>query len=147
MYKNNKLKFHEILAWFFKKYRCLHSEIQNTPAYQIKDIKVINGNYELEILINGTGKITPYSPKVIASDDSFLEEFSIKDIRTILYLDFEELKKPQYTIVSHKFSEKKRKSTFCLKKRESGEIQELPATEISKNKDLLKQCSPEDAHR
>jgi len=142
----NKLKLHDYLSWLFKKYQELISQIKDIPAYEIKDINFVNGTHTLLIQINGTGKIVPYLPQEIANDDAFLEKFSTKDIRTILYLNFEELKKPKYTIVGHKFSEKT-KVILCLRDRESGEIKNLTAKEISINKDVLKQCSPEDAHR
>ncbi|WP_131777811.1 hypothetical protein [Legionella fairfieldensis] len=143
----NKLKISEYLAWIIKKYQDLHIEMKNTPAYRIEDIKITNGVYKLMVQINGTGKIVPLSIYEILNDDLLLKEFSPNDIRTIHHLGLEDSKKPNYIIVSHKFSEKKQQSIFILKNRSSGDIQELTAAEIFTNKKILKQCSPVDAFR
>lgn len=142
------LKFYNhSIGKFIKKCGDLKDEIKNTPAYQIIDIRIYNGNHKLIVQINGTGKSVSYFPHEIAADDIFLEQFSIQDIRTILVLSFEEIQKPLYSIVSHKFCGKRNKIIFRLRKRQSSELLELSASELSIDKDIIKKCSPEDAHR
>ncbi|CAM4419069.1 MAG: hypothetical protein LEGION0403_FIIPPAGN_02138 [Legionella sp.] len=140
----SKLNAH--FFWWIKKYHLFCSQIKEISAYEITDVKRVNGKYELIIQINGTGKVVPYTPREIAEDEVLLKEFSPKDTQLIHYCNFEELKEPRYKIVGHKFSEKNT-TLLCIKDRESGVIKDYTVPEVVKDKSFLKQCSPEDAYK
>jgi len=140
------VSFLDYLYWPVKKYREFRSQIESIPAYSICNVDNINGECQLLIIINGTGKTRPFFPHEIANDDLFLSQFSSKDMRIILCLCIEEQNKPRYTIISHKISSEGN-DIICLKDRASNRIQDFSVTELSSNKEILKQCSSEDAFR
>lgn len=86
MTKKYILKLNEYISWPFKKYQKILSQVNDTPAYEIKDVQLVNGKYKLLIQINGSGKMAPYLPQEIAEDDLLVKKFSTKDIRLIHYL-------------------------------------------------------------
>lgn len=140
----NTLRFFNLLHWLRLQFKNLCLEIKNVAPYRITDIISNNGKHSLIVQITGTGKTISYFPFEISLDEEFLKGFAIQDIKNILYLDYKEKSKPQFKIISHKFSA--RETLFCIQA-DSGVIKELSAEEISNDKEMLGSLSSLDAYR
>lgn len=138
----------EYLWWILSKYREVQQEAQLNAKYRVlKIIRTPDDTLSLRIQIIGTAKILHWSPQQIVTDDQILEGFSKKDIRTITYYACEELKKPKCKVMSHSFSNKLNKIIFLIKKLGSSKFIEKTAADISSDKEMINQLTPEDAHR
>lgn len=116
-------------------------------AYRIVEIKEKkDGSCELVIQIVGKNVTFKSRPEKLAADDQILENFSRQDVRTITYFATQEIKKPTYKILIHEFCSAFNKMIFSLKKKDKEEVIQKTADQISSDKELLSQLSPEEAH-
>lgn len=140
------MKIFDQIRKLIKKYQILRIQVKNFSAYEIVDIENKNTIYKILVRINGTGKIVSFFPHEIATEDSFLEQFSTKDIRTILYFYYEDQKKARYKIISQKFSSNG-EDMFCFKNHLSNKIEEIFLKDLLATKEIIKHCSSEDAFK
>ncbi len=136
----------EYVNWLLKKYQEIQKELQAREAYRIVSINNDGDECLIKFHIVGAGKEVTYTAHTIAADDTLLEGFSKKDIRTITFYACQDLKKPAIKITEARFSEKLKKVLFRLKKKNSEEILEKSAAELSSNPETISSMSPHDAH-
>lgn len=113
--------------------------------YRIVDI-LKSGSHAPQICFQVIGKsaVTQIQPKELIEDYRLLEGFSKHDIRTIIYLAYEQIKKPLFYIVAQEFNLNINRMLFKLKKRYSSESFSKTADQITLDKGLINQLSPED---
>lgn len=143
----NKLNPNRWLSWLSKIYQQARNDVANLPAYAIIDIKSQQHHSIVDVKIQGTGNMLSCSPRDITSDEHFLKGFSIKDIRTLLYLDYKDTHKPLYQMIGHKIASLNNDIIICFKHRDTGKKQELAAITLIKDKNYLTQFSAEDAYK
>lgn len=130
--------------WILKKY----TELQLSPdttIYRIVQINQTSSGYKLIIQVVGKCSVITCTPQEIVAEDRFLEGFSKKDVRTIVYLACNEIKQPRYKIIVQEFCAKFNRILFRLKKRNTGEVIEKTAREITLDKHIINNLSTEDA--
>jgi len=147
MPRKNIASLPEYIGWLFKQYQELKETAQPKSAYKLVDIEE-NKNGKTILTIQVTGKAITFksTPQEILADDKVTECFSSKDIRTITYYACQTLNKPKNKIVIKKFCEKLNKMVFGVKNIDKDNISEKTAKEISLDKNLIKNLSPEEAH-
>lgn len=143
----NKFHLKNGLSWLSKLYQQIRKDIANIPAYAIIEIQSKDHRPIVDINILGTGNKLTCSPRDITSDEDFLKGFAMKDIRTLLYLDYKDQYKPRYQMIGHKIAGQNNDIMICFKHRDTGKKQELMAIELIKDTGYLTQFSPEDAYK
>ncbi len=143
------IKPSSFMDYFFqiqKKYEELRNLYNNQEYFRIINIKH-NSQNECTIVIQIVGKATFFetTPQEIVANDKLIEGFSKKDIRTITYFATQEIKKPTFKILVQEFNDNLNKMTFKIGKRGSSQAIEKTASEITLDKPLLNQLTPEDA--
>lgn len=126
-----------------KKYQ--ESQRVQEDTFRIIDVKHAQFS-KCKLLMQVIGKSITFecTPKEILSDDTFLESFSKKDIKTITYIANLKNQKPEYKIISQEFCEKFNRMLFKIKNQESNEWILKSAAEISLDKTLINRFSCED---
>lgn len=116
-----------------------------TPSYRLLEIKQDEEeNYIVHIQLS-LKNITFYAkPEEILSDDSLVDQFSPKDIRTLTYLGYLGINAPKYTILAKRLMGNE-KITFALKKRGEKEPLIKTADQILKEQEIISSMSPNDA--
>lgn len=134
----------EYVTELVKKYNELEN-IQKRTIYRIADINSSLPN-KVTIIVQFIGKSTFFhcTPEEIVADDKFLEGFSKKDIRTIIYFAHQETKNPKYKIISQDFCDERNKLLFKLKCLENDKVLLKTAGEISLDKNIIDNLSQED---
>lgn len=136
----------EYIGWLFKQYKQAQEELKS-DAYRIVDQTIDKkGQHQLIIQIVGKSVTFKSTPQKILADDNIVEHFSRKDIRTITYLACQDLEKPKHRIILQEFCQKLNRLVFGVKNPKKDEVLRKMPSEISKDKELLKSLSQEDAH-
>lgn len=142
-----QLQLTEYISWLLKKYQEVKKELETRQSYRITNIEYdSSGRAKIKIHIVGTGKEITFTPEELVCDDKMLEGFSRKDVRTITYYACNDLSKPKYKIVTTTLCENLKKMLFGIKEFGVDEISQKTAEEISANRSIISNISPEDAH-
>lgn len=135
------------IAWFLQQYQELGKNSQPTTQYRLVETKKkSNGEYQLSFQLIGKAVIFKSSPEEILANEKAIEYFSSKDIHTITQLVCQREQESKLKIVSKQFSEKLNTLIFKIKSSSNGEINEKTALNLSKDYNIIKNLSPEDAH-
>lgn len=144
---NKKLSsLSEYVAWLFKQYKELLDSQLPRAVYRLVDIEEKNGRYKLRIQLVGKASVFTTTPEEILADDSLVEQFSSKDIRTITYYATKSLHTPTSKIVGQRLNQTSEQMLFGIEDLKQKTIIEKTATEIASDKKLLRSLSPEEAH-
>lgn len=138
----------DYLSFLIKKYHdLLQNQHQLHDAFRIIDIQH-NKAEECIVSVQIIGKATVIkcSAQELVKNDTLLEGFSKKDIRTLTYFASQEIKKHKYHILVQEFSDKFDKIVFKLGIRGKQCTIEKTADQITLDKSLLQELNPEDAH-
>ncbi len=137
----------EYFTFLLKRYDVFRKKQEDQEIFRIISIRD-NLWDECLFKIQVVGKATVFdcAPQEIAGNDNFLESFSKKDIRTIVYFATQEIKKPRYRLLTQDVQENLKKIVFKLSQYGSPQFIEKTAEQISLDKALLRQLSQEDAH-
>jgi hypothetical protein len=96
----------EYLTIVLKKYDVFRKKLESQDRFRILNIKDNRWNECLfKIQVIGKSTVFDCSPQEIAGNDQFLEGFSKKDIRTIVYFATQEIKKPRYKLLTQDVQE------------------------------------------
>jgi hypothetical protein len=135
--------FFQYAGWLLKIYS--ESQKPQSDIYRIAEIKQTKTD-EKKFVIQVIGKsvFIECTPQEIVVDDRMLEGFSKKDIRTIIYLACEQIRKPKYKIVVQEFCEKFNRILFKLKVKNDEDSIEKTANQILLDKSLINGLSQED---
>lgn len=117
------------------------------PIYRIASIeKDKHEDYEITVQLIGKSSVFKMKPEEILADDNITDQFSPRDVRALTYLGYLDINSPKYRILAKRLSEKDNKILFALHKRGEKNLCIKTASEISQNKDILKQMDQQDAH-
>lgn len=146
--KTKNSSFSEYFGRILKQYRELQHASSQHNAYRIIEINESKKSGRVELIVQVVGKSCVFKakPEKIAADDKLLENFSKQDVRTITYFATQEIQKPKYKILVKEFCSAFNKMIFSVKKHDSEKVTQITAEELSQNKDLLNELSPEEAH-
>jgi hypothetical protein len=142
---NAKKSSFEYIIWLIKQYHQTKQTYANAIYKVIEVQKQKNGTPTLMVQVCGKNAIFKVSPQEILLDDRLLEGFSKQDIRNITYLACADTK-PKSKIILQEFCERLNKIVFGVRTQGKEDLIKKTAAEISLDKDLLKNLSPEDAH-
>jgi hypothetical protein len=141
-------KISNYIKWMIEAYAELRAEQAGQVTHRIVEHnKDASGQHEITVQISGKNLVFKTSPQEIMADDRLLESFSKKDIRLLTYLACEDIKEPTHEVLGQKFIRNMNQFFFKLKHGKTGEEMEKSAEEISANPELIKQLSPQDAHK
>lgn len=117
------------------------------PCYRVADIDTSVTN-EPSVTIQMIGKSITFkiAPEALLADDKLVNCFSPTDIRTLTYLGYLGINSPKYKILAKTLSEKNDQVLFALRKKGEEGLTVATADEISKNKEILKELTQEEAH-
>lgn len=117
------------------------------PIYRVVSIeKDKHEDYEVVVQLIGKSTIFKMKPEEILADDKMTDRFSPRDVRTLTYLGYLDINSPKYRILAKKLSEKDNRMLFVLHKKGEKNLHFKTASEISQNKEILKQIDQQDAH-
>ena len=129
---------------FLEKYRKKTAEESGT-LYKIVDIKTDDENKKILIVqLAKKNIIYKFLPKDILADNSLMEGFSKKDVRTITYLACNP-EKPKTKIITQEFNGKLNSMVFGIQRFGNKTIIKKTANEISFDKSLVSELTPEEA--
>ena len=134
------------MQWLLSQYQTYKKMQGADTTYRLVSINENTTPYKLTIQVIGKATTFVATADEILSDDTLVEYFSSKDIRTITYYATKALTQPKRKIVLQRFCEKLNQIIFNVKDSEKTAIQEKTAQEISLDKELINHLSPEDAH-
>ena len=141
-------KISNYIKWMVEAYAELRAEQAGQVTHRIVEYNMTtSGQHEVAVQISGKNLVFKTSPQEIMADDRLLESFSKKDIRLLTYLACEDIKEPTHEVLGQKFIRNMNQFFFKLKHGKTGEEMEKSAEEISANPELIKQLTPQDAHK
>ena len=146
MPNDKKTTLQDYIRWLIAQYQVLQQQTQQNAFRIIEHETSRDGQLRLVVQVIGKSVTFKATPHELAADDQLLERFSRQDVRTITYYACNELKKTKARIIFQEFREKINKMIFKIHKPGSVDTIEKTADEISLDKPLLNEMSPEDAH-
>lgn len=136
----------EYISWLLQQYNEVRKETSPPTLYRLIEIKEKNDNgYELSFQIIGKAAIFKATPEDVLKNERTIEFFSSKDISIITQLAYKALNRPRNKIIGKCFSAKLSRLLFKIKNIKKNLTDEYTASELSSNKELIKNLSPEDA--
>lgn len=136
----------DYISYLLKKYGEIQ-QAQTKNIYRVASIKKSTNGTKIIIQVIGKSTFMEFSPAEILSNDAFVEQFSRKDIQKISYVyaqDNLEEKEPDLTLIQQKFDIHGGKISFILKD-QNGNTSAKTASEIVKDKTIVKNLSKQDA--
>ena len=116
------------------------------PSYRILEIfQDEEDTYNAEIQIINKNITFKAKPEEISSQDTLVNQFSPRDIRTLTYLGYLGINNPKYTILAKKLSEGNDKLFFVLKKKGNKKIIIKSAAQIIKESEIINNLTAQDA--
>jgi len=117
------------------------------PLYRVVSIeKHQHGDYKAVVQVIGKSTVFKMKPEEILADDKMTDQFSPRDVRTLTYLGYLDINSPKYRILAKNLSEKDNSMLFALHKKGEKNLYIKTASEISQNKEIIKQIDQQDAH-
>lgn len=115
------------------------------PSYKLVEIfKNEDDEYIVHIQIINKKLVFYTKPQEILMDDEFVDQFSPRDIRTLTYLGYLSLNKPEYSITAQRVIESN-KILFAIKHNPKDKIIIKTANQIINEQDIISRMSPTDA--
>lgn len=129
---------------FFRQYQRYYRK-QQTSRLRIIDIKKDNDNNTFLIVqLKNKNVVYRFLPKEIVSDDNLLNHFSKSDVKTITYLSCQP-NQNKAKIITQEFNEKTNGMIFGIQRGKNNIIIKKTAREISYDKNLVRELTPEEA--
>lgn len=118
------------------------------PSLRISEIcQDEEGQYLVNIQVINKNIAFTSKPEEILAKDSSVDQFSPRDIRTLTYLGYLGINSPKYQILAQRLAENNDQIVFAMRKKGDSSVIVKTAEQIRKEKDIIKNLSPEDAHR
>lgn len=143
----SKKSLGQFISDIIQKYQTLQQ--YHYPQLQLRLIeatKDTEGKYHLSIQLIGKSAIFKSTPEEILADNNLVKQFSSTDIRAITYYACQTLNNPKNKIISKHFSDELNTMVFEVKNYEQNTTSKKTAAQISLDKQIVTQLSPEDAH-
>ncbi|MCD8525489.1 MAG: hypothetical protein LRY67_07225 [Gammaproteobacteria bacterium] len=130
----------------FIKFKKMLTKILNHPAYKVHSIdQDENDNYIVKIQIIRKSLCFDTTPEKILSSDRITNKFSPTDIRTLTYLGYLDINSPKYKIMAQKLAENDQ-LVLLLREKKKNKLETKLPSEISINKENIKNFDSNDAH-
>lgn len=129
LYRENKS-----INSFTPEYRVLSIEKDDADTFYAH-IQIINKNV--------TYKMTP---EEILSNDSLVDKFSPRDIRTLTYVGSLYIHSPKYKILAQRLSQTNGGTEFSIRKKGDKKIINKTADQLQNNKDIIENMTAFDAN-
>jgi len=127
-------------------WRKILNKILHYPAYKVISLdQDKSGNYSVTVQITRKGLCFKTTPERILSRDSMTDKFSPRDIRTLTYLGYLEINSPKYKILAKNLA-KNDELVLILHKKNENQLEIKKASEVTKDKEIIKQLNSIDAH-
>lgn len=134
----------EYSIWLLKKYSEYYKSAENN-FYRIIEIKQLNtGDHKITAQVIGKASIFECTPAEAVANDSIIEGFSKKDIRTITFLAYHKNLKPKIRILEQDFSDSQQQMLFKIVNTCNGELAVKTANQIMIDRALINCLSKED---
>lgn len=131
----------------FKKLRELNKKDCYTPSYRVAEIfQDDEGNYMVQVQIISKSLSFKAKPEELLAKDNIVDQFSPRDVRTLTYLGYLGINSPKFKILAQRLSENNDKLIFAIKRKGHDKLIVKTAEEIVKEKEILENLRPEDAH-
>ena len=114
------------------------------PLYKLMDILESNEEYVVVIQLIGKNIVFNAKPEELLADDSLVDRFSPRDIRTLTYLGYLGINGPKYKILAKKLSQHDNAS-FLIKKKGEKNIIVRTAAQILNETNIIQYLNAEDA--
>jgi hypothetical protein len=119
-----------------------------TPAYRVIEIiKEENDEYMVKIQVINKNIIFDSKPEKLLSEDSVVDLFSPRDIRTLTYLGYLGINAPKYKILAQRLMDNDNRVAFSIRKKGEKQVITKTAAEILQEKEILDSISSEDAQK
>ncbi len=117
-----------------------------SPVYKVEEINQDEeGQYIVVIRIINKSAVFHIKPEELLADDTLVDQFSPRDIRTLTYLGYLGVNAPKYKILAKRLSTQHDKIVFAIKKKGEKEVIIKTAQEILNEQEILASLNPEDA--
>lgn len=118
-----------------------------TPIYRVVAIEQ-DAEDEFTVTIQIINKNITFKakPEEILAKDNLVDQFSPRDIRALTYLGYLGIHSPKYKVLAQRLSDKDNKLSFTIKHKGDKKIIVKTAGEIMKEKEILDNLNPNDAH-
>lgn len=118
-----------------------------TPSYRLVEI-VQKGDENFVVTIQVINKNITFQtkPEEILAEDNLVNQFSPTDIRALTYLGYLGINSPKYKILAKNLSVQDNSIIFTIKKKGEKEPISMKASDLAKDKNLLNNIHPNDAH-
>lgn len=144
MNRRNVMSLLSNVLTFFQKYN-QNKYINDSTYYRIVDVKTDTDNKStLIVQLRNKNIVYKFSPKEVLADNALLDGFSKKDIRNITYLAYHP-QKSKTKIITQEFSDKLNGMVFGIQRSGNKNILKKTAKEISFDKNLVSELTPEEA--
>jgi hypothetical protein len=141
------MAFKDKLKNTFKKLSELNKKDSYTPSYRVAEIfQDEEGDYMVQVQIISKSLAFKARPEELLAKDNIVNQFSPCDVRTLTYLGYLGINSPKFKILAQRLSENNDKLIFAIKKKGHDKLIVKTADEIVKEKDILENLKPEDAH-
>jgi hypothetical protein len=126
-----------------------HIKIKNTkisyePLYRLVEIREDDGEYTVVIQVINKGAIFIAKPEEILANDTLVDQFSPKDVRSLTYLGYLGVNSPKYKILAQRLSQSD-KTIFVLKKKGEKKVILKTADQIMQETDVILSMHSQDA--
>lgn len=114
------------------------------PLYKLTEILEDQEEYVVVIQLIGKNIVFNAKPEEILADDSLVDKFSPRDIRTLTYLGYLGINGPKYKILAKKLSQHEN-ATFLIKKKGEKKVIIRTAEQILNETSIIQHLNAEDA--
>ncbi|MFN7097691.1 MAG: hypothetical protein ACK4PR_09075 [Gammaproteobacteria bacterium] len=140
-------KFNQILRTIKNNILEIRKHSSYSPGYRVVEImQTEDDEYIATIQLVNKHITFDIKPEDILADNSMVDQFSPRDIRTLTYLGYLGINSPKYKILAQRLSQDNDKLCFALKKRGNKNIILKTAADILREQEILANLNPKDAH-
>lgn len=145
----NKTKntFITYIDWLLTQYQTFKQTHHKETTQRLVNVEKKKERYMLTIQIIGKATTLAISPEDILANDTWVECFSSKDIRTITYYGTKALHANKKKIIAQSFSPNTNQILFDIQDIKTTKITRKTASEIISDQTILHELTPEEAHK
>lgn len=135
------------INWLSNQYQTFKQSHRKEATYRLVEVEDKEGKCILTLQVIGKAITLQSSPEEILANDTWLDCFSPKDVRTITYYGTKGLHSSKKKITAKSLSAGSSETVFEVKDIRKGSITQKTAGEISSDLEFLRDLTPEEAHQ
>lgn len=132
------------LKTIFNNMKIKEKKTNYEPIYRLVEIREEDGDYTVVIQIINKSITFITKPEEILANDTLVDQFCPRDVRSLTYLGYLGINSPKYKILAQKFSQSE-KTIFVLKKKGERKVILKTADQIMQETNGALSLSSEDA--